>query len=415
MNAKLNQSPALAAPHAEELLARYGSPLYVYDGGVLRAAVERITRAVPYRAARFYFAGVTNGSLALLRIFRGCGWGLHANTPGDVYLGLRAGFAPEQIVFSGGNLSRDEMRQVLDLGVGAINLDSLSQLELLCRLSESCASQPRLGFRLNLPAVTGESRTGVRPEELSEAVRIAARRGLRVGGIHFYRGTGTNATDAFTESIAAVIAVGRSLPDWEYLDFGGGFGHPYRAGQAGFGWEEFGAELSRQLGALERPVELFIEPGRAAVAGCGVLLTRVVSVKWQGAKQVAGVDTTVGNIAVLSVHGGYREIRAVSARGGEEGLYLTDVCGNTTFSRDYLGRGCKLPALAEGDVLAILDVGAYGYAMSSHFLHRPRPAEVLIEGGAHRLIRRREGYEVLIDHQIDSQGDARGGAGGGGE
>jgi diaminopimelate decarboxylase len=412
MNAVTTRQHAMPPELAHELLARYGSPLYVYDADVLRSTVARIERAVPYARTRFHFASVTNGNLALLAIFRACGWGLHANTPGDVYLGLRAGFDPGQIVFSGGNLTGDEMRQMLDWRVGAINLDSLSQLALLgrCYSRQTSPHQPRLGFRLNLPAITGESRTGVRPEELADAVEIAARAGLKISGVHFYRGTGTNATDAFTASIAAVIAVGRTLPDWEYLDFGGGFGYPYRDGQAGFGWEEFGAELSRRLGALSPPVELYVEPGRAAVAGCGTLLTRVVSVKWQGAKQVVGVDTTVGNIAVLSVHGGYREIRAVSERGGEAEHYATDVCGNTTFSRDYLGRGCRLPALAEDDVLAILDVGAYGYAMSSHFLHRPRPAEVLTEDGAHRLIRRREDYEVLTEYQAD----APRGAGGGG-
>jgi diaminopimelate decarboxylase len=102
---------------------------------------------------------------------------------------------------------------------------------------------------------------------------------------------------------------------------------------------------------------------------------------------------------VPTVHGGYREITALEAIPGSQ-TYPTDVCGNTTYSRDYLGRNCQLPKLATGDTLAILDVGAYGYAMSSHFLHRPRPAEVLLQAGQHRLIRRREGYPALVLNQI---------------
>ncbi|HXG67643.1 MAG TPA: decarboxylase [Blastocatellia bacterium] len=385
---------------AHELLAEYGSPLYVYDADALRATIRRIGNSVPYPHARFHFASVTNGNVSLLRIFRESGWGLHANTPGDAHLGLQAGFAPAQMVYSGSNLNRDEMAQMLAWGVGTLNLDSLSQLELLREVyrGNDAATAPRIGFRINLPEVTGESRIGVRPAEFPEAARMAGDAGLKISGIHFYRGTGTNSTAAFTRSIAAVLEAGRSLPDWEYLDFGGGFGYPYRDDRAGFDWEEFGAELARQVMALDRPLELLIEPGRAAIAGCGTLLARVVSVKWQDKKQIVGVDTSVANIAVLSVHGGYREIRALRDDAG--GQYVTDVCGNTTFSRDYLGRGCMLPALQADDMIAILDVGAYGYAMSSHFLHRPRPAEVLVEDGAHRLIRRRESYEALTAHQV---------------
>lgn len=381
----------------EALLNEYDSPLYVYDQATLLATIQRITEAVPYDRKQFHFASVTNGNLALLKIFRQQGWGLHANTPGDVVLGLQAGFMPEQIVYSGSNLNRDEMHQMLDWRVGTLNLDSLSQLELLCDVYKFDYTL-RLGFRLNLPDIIGDNRIGVAPEELLQAVPLAARVGLKVSGLHFYRGTGTNVTTAFTDSIARVLDVGRSLPDWEYLDFGGGFGYPYREGQIGFSWEEFGAELSRQLNQLNRPINLVIEPGRAAIAACGTLLARVVSVKWQSAKQIVGLDTSVANIAVLSVHGGTRKIRALKDSDGE--LYGTDLCGNTTYSRDYLGRNCPLPKLVIGDIVAILDVGAYGYAMASHFLHRPRPAEVLIENGTHRLIRRRESYQVLLEEQV---------------
>jgi diaminopimelate decarboxylase len=128
-------------------------------------------------------------------------------------------------------------------------------------------------------------------------------------------------------------------------------------------------------------------------------LATVVSVKWQGDRQIVGVDTTVANLSVPSVHGGYREIVALEP-GPDPQTYPTDVCGNTTYSRDYLGRNCQMPKLALGNILAILDVGAYGYAMASHFLHRPRPAEVLLESGQPRLIRQRESYPALVQNQI---------------
>jgi diaminopimelate decarboxylase len=381
---------------AEELLHIYGSPLYIYDGDKLRQTIDRITQAVPYRNTQFRFATVTNGNISLLRIFLNAGWGLHANTPGDIYLGLKAGFPPDKIVYSGSNLNRDEMSQVLEWGITTLNLDSICQLQQLCEVYSR--SHPlKVGLRLNYPELTGDSRIGVRKEEFTVANTLANQAGLKISGLHFYRGTGTNATTAFTTAMGTIFDIAQKLPDWEYLDFGGGFGYPYRHGGAAFDWEMFGTELTGCLEALGSKIDLVIEPGRSAIAECGTLLARVVSVKWQDEKQIVGVDTTVANLSVLSVHGGYREIIAYSQ---SSRLFSTDVCGNTTYSRDYLGKNCQLPAMEVGDIIGILDVGAYGYAMSSHFLHRPKPAEVLLENGGHRLIRKREDYSVLLTNQM---------------
>lgn len=407
---------------ADELVTTYGTPLYVYGGDRLRQTIRYITDSVPYPRTRFQFASVTNGNITLLNIFREEGWGLHANTPGDIYLARHAGFDPANIVYSGSNLNRDEMAQVLSWGVRTLNLDSLTQLRVLGEVyaEQDLPFVPALGLRLNLPEVTGDSRIGVHPSDFSEAVQLAHQTGLSLTGLHFYRGTGTNATEAFTRVIDQVIDTAQQLPDWRYLDFGGGFGYPYHHHRVAFDWQRFGHTLSDHLSQLPQAIDLIIEPGRAAIAGCAILLARVVSIKWQGQKQLVGVDTTVANLSVPTVHGGYREIVAwpppnpSSTKHPMQLLmqfpvpsYSTDVCGNTTYSRDYLGRSCQLPALQEGDLLAILDVGAYGYAMSSHFLHRPRPAEVLLESGSdasgplyHRLIRQREDYSILLNHQI---------------
>jgi diaminopimelate decarboxylase len=396
VKSSLNNLPFSLAT-AQELLGAYGSPLYVYQLDRLSATITHITNSIPYPDTQFHFASVTNGNVALLQIFRDHGWGIHANTPGDIYLAVAAGFTTDRIVYSGSNLDRAEMRQVLAGGIQTINLDSLSQLQLLTDIYQAEYARPRIGLRLNFPALTGESRIGVHPYDFGRAVEMARQAGLSIDGIHFYRGTGTNATQAFTEAIETIFSLASQLPDWSYLDFGGGFGYPYHHHKAAFDWVEFGQILSDQLSRLDRKIQLTIEPGRAAIAGSAVLLARVVAVKWQGHKQIIGVDTTVANLSVPSVHGGYREI--VSWQDSDE-LFMTDVCGNTTYSRDYLGRNCQLPRLKIDDMIAILDVGAYGYAMSSHFLHRPRPAEVLLERNHHRLIRQREDYSILLNNQI---------------
>jgi diaminopimelate decarboxylase len=323
-----------------------------------------------------------------------------------VFLGLKAGFTCDRIVYTGSNLSRADIQQLIEWKIDRFNFDSLSQLQDFCEYS---GSQPRLirpeiGLRLNSPELTGDSRIGVRPDEFEKANEIAQQHGFRITGLHFYRGTGTNATGAFTQAIDRLIAIAQKLPDWRTLDFGGGFGYPYRGG-AVFDWREFGAAITQRLSALSRPIELVIEPGRSAIAGCGVMLAKVVSVKWLGdgvpprkLRQIVGVDTTVSNLSVPAVHGGYRAIATWDT--DSRPRHQTDICGNTTYSRDYLGRNCWLPKLKIGDAIAILDSGAYGYAMSSHFLHRPRPAEVLIDAKGDRLIRQREDYSILLNGQI---------------
>jgi diaminopimelate decarboxylase len=399
---KVTAIPNLELELAQELLQVYGSPLYVYNGDILRQTISYITKAISYPHTKFHFASVTNSNIALLKIFKNAGWGLHANTPGDIYLGLNAGFHAGDIVYSGSNLNWEEMEQVLGWGVTTLNLDSISQLRLCCEVflfraktQRSKGAKLDIGLRLN---VSEDSRIGVSSADFDEAVSITSAAGLKVTGLHFYRGTGTNATTAFTDVIDAILAIAKKLPDWQYLDFGGGFGYPYHHHGLAFDWEVFGNELSTRIGNLDKNINLVIEPGRSAIACCGTLLAKVVSVKWQGEKQIIGVDSTIANIAVISVHGGYREI--ITLKNSTSEKYLTDVCGNTTYSRDYLGKNCQLPALEIGDIIAILDVGAYGYAMSSHFLHRPRPAEVLLENGRHRLIRKREDYSILLNNQI---------------
>lgn len=383
---------------AQELLKIYDSPLYVYQEEILKENIAHITNSITYEKTDFQFAVVTNGNLNLLKIFKDCNWGLHANTPGDVYLGLKAGFSPEKIVYSGSNLNSNEIKQLLEWGIKTFNLDSISQVSSFCQIYSSFnhkINDIKLGLRLNLPELIGESRIGVNPAEFNTAINLAKQVNLELSGLHFYRGTGTNTTVAFTKVIDDLFKIGKSLPHWQYLDFGGGFGYPYHHNKVAFDWQFFGQELTQALQKINPKIKLIIEPGRSVIAGCAILLAKIVSIKWQGEKQIVGVDTTVANISVPSVYGNYREI--VSWKEGKN--YLTDVCGNTTYSRDFLGKNCQLPALEIDDIIAILDVGAYGYAMSSHFLHRLLPAEILLTKNSHKLIRKREDYSVLINNQ----------------
>lgn len=406
MNQNNIQSHCFLSPDlAERLVEEFGTPLYVYDRTTIEQTVRSISSSVSYARTRFHYACVTNGNPELIGLYRDCGWGLHANTPGDVFLAQRSGYDGCDIVYSGSNLTDSDMRYLLETRVGTINLDSEPQLHSFCTVYEAFKAEhggipPKLGLRLNLPEITGATRIGVRPESLMQCARHAQKFGLAITGVHFYRGTGTNSNERYREAIDRVLSAASLLPQWEFVDFGGGFGFSYNDALRGFDWRKFGSQVSAALNALDRPVQLIIEPGRSAIAGAGILVARVVSAKWLDGRQIVGVDTSVSNLSVLSVHGGYRRIVPLVGSEADSNyephVFDSDVCGNTTFSRDYLGKKCMLPKLNAGDLVAILDSGAYGFAMTSHFLHRPKPAEVLISDSSWRLIRRRETYEDLV-------------------
>jgi diaminopimelate decarboxylase len=385
----------------EVALARFGSPLYVYEADVVRAAYARFCAAFPHRPLQIHYAIVCNKNRYLVRLLAALGAGIHANTPGDAFAAIAAGVPPERVVYSGTNLGEADFRFLLERGI-RMNLDSLDQLRDRARLG----GPGEVGLRLLIDDDDRPNRIGVSRGELGEALAIAARGGLAITGLHMYAGTNTRRAGRFVECLDRLLAAAAALPDLAWIDLGGGFGLPYGDGEPELPLEQLGREVSARVaqlaGASGRPLELVIEPGRYLVGASGSLLVTVVSVKTRGGRRYVGVDSTVGNIVVPSVYHARHRIEVLGPRAASPPLDVpTDVCGNTTHSRDFLGRNLRLPALEPGDVLRLCDVGAYGYAMSSHFLNRPRPAEVVIDGGDVHLTTRRETFADLVAAQVD--------------
>jgi diaminopimelate decarboxylase len=214
-----------------------------------------------------------------------------------------------------------------------------------------------------------------------------------------YAGTNNRRASRFLGCVDRLLAAAEMLPDLEYVNLGGGYGIGYREEERDLDIDTIGHEVAQRMLSLSRRREaalrLILEPGRVLVASAGSLLMTVVSVKHRGGRRYIGVDSTVGNIVVPSVYHGYHRLEALSQRGRTLKV-TTDVCGNTTHSADFIARDVRLPRVEPGDVLALRDVGAYAYAMSSHFLNRPRPAEVVLDGGAAILTTRRETLDDLI-------------------
>jgi diaminopimelate decarboxylase len=387
------------ADRAARLVEHHGSPLYVYDAERVRAAWRDFTSAFPYTPVDFHYAIVCNKNQHLVRLLHGLGAGIHANTPGDAFAALSAGVPAHRIVYSGTNLDAADLDFLLSRDI-RLNLDSVDQLR------DYAARRPggAVGLRLLVEDPSRPSRIGVDPAELPQALEIARAAGVRIIGLHMYAGTNNRSLTRFLACFDRMLAASELLPDLEELDAGGGFGVPYRPGQEPLDLPTLGREVARRMEELSarrgRRIRLVIEPGRVLVAEAGSLLVKVISVKERGGRRYVGVDTTVGNVVVESVYYPHHRVEAVAPRGDVLEV-PTDVCGNTTHSRDFLARDCRLPALAPGDLLALRDVGAYGYAMSSHFLNRPRPAEVVLDQGQAFLTTRRETFADLLATQVN--------------
>ena len=391
MRAGLRPAPS----EALALTAFYGSPLYVYDVGEVERRFRRFVHAFPYRAVECHYAIVCNKNSYIVRRLHELGAGVHANTPGDAFAALSAGVPPAKIVYSGTNLNDADLSFLLDARI-ALNLDSVEQLHDLARRPD----RARVGLRLLIDDHEKRNRIGVDPAELPEALAVARAGDLSIVGLHMYAGTNTRRPSRFLECFDRLLAAAELLPDLEYLNIGGGYGIGYRDGESDLDVELVGAQVAQRLNTLsyrrKRRIRLVVEPGRTLVATSGSLLVTVVSVKLRAGRRYVGVDSTVGNIVVPSIYHGHHRVQSMSAPKGSLLDLPTDLCGNTTHSRDFLARDIRLPHLRKGDVLALRDVGAYAYAMSSHFLNRPRPAEVVLDGDEAMLTTRRETFEDLI-------------------
>lgn len=386
---------------AAALAERYGTPLFVYDAALVRETFGHIRGAFRYEPVHLHFAAVCNPNLHLLRLLRSAGAKLHANTPGDVYCGLRAGYTAGEIVFSGSNLGEDDFAFLFEAGVH-VNVDSVDDLRLACRLSPG----RDLGLRMHLEGSLMESRIGVREHELGAALEVARAAGSRVTALHVYCGTHGQSLDRYRSSLRTLTELALACPDLSCINLGGGFGYDYREPEAGaFPFEALAraadAELTRLSRRLGRAITLRVEPGRAVVAGACVLLTKVRSVKREEKRRYVGVDTTTANFTSPVVHGSRRRVSTVEER--PLGGTLADVCGCTTYSRDFIARDAPLAEVSPGDLVAVFDVGAYGYCMSSHFLNRPRAAEVFVDEGRAKLVTRRETFEDLVAAQVEDE------------
>lgn len=399
-------------PHT--LLKEYGSPLYVYSEEILRAACRDMKNLLPLPGVKVCYSAKANTNPHLLRIVRAEGLFVDAMSPGELALNKAAGFTKDEINYVCNNVSGEELA-LAAREAHLVSVDSLSQLDEFGRRVPGggvmMRVNPERGGGHHQKVVTAGKNTkfGVNPEYFGEAREICARHGLKIVGLNQHLGSLIMEPDLYLSAMEWLLSVSEELEDVRHIDFGGGFGIPYRkyAGEARLDLAAFrtrAVKLLKDWTAQTGYAGTFgIEPGRYVAAECGLCLGTVTATKNNGDTRYACTDIGFNILPRPMLYDAFHDVEiygpsdAAGENGGPRKEMPQTIVGNICESGDILQKGYVLPEIKKGDALGFLDAGAYCYAMASSYNQRVRPAEVLIRAdGSLKLIRRRETVEDLM-------------------
>lgn len=405
----------VAGRDAGTLLAEHGSPLYVYDLEVVRRRVARLRSTLPEHV-QVAFAVKANPSPLILETLAGAGVGADVASGGELAAVLRAGFDPTHICFTGPGKTDAEIEAALRAGIRALTLESLDELEAV--LARSTLAAPGQGLLLRLATggdgetraiigAAGNAKFGLTDDEADTALgqlRDAGALGqggrFRVLGFHAFGASNVLEAGALVDGLHQLATRAEALAsdhglDICLLDAGGGLGIPYQPGTAELDIVAMGEGIAAELATWPgrpslRDARLLLEPGRWLVGPAGTYLTRVVRTKVRDGRTIAIMDGGIHHLARPALVGEQQRIVMVGAAGGPDDGATTDVVGPLCTGLDVLAEGIVLPTVARGDILAVLDAGAYGFTEAMpFFLSHPIPAEVAVDGDTVRISRAR--------------------------
>jgi diaminopimelate decarboxylase len=392
----------------ESLAARHRTPLYVYSAAMIRARVKAFDRAFHSIPHTLCYSVKANSTLAILRLVAGEGAGFDVVSGGELQRVLRVsrkstGRVASKVVFSGVGKSAEELELALRSGILLFNIESASELTLLSATATRLKKRAAVAVRVN-PDVSTKTHpyisTGLHqhkfgvpiPEARTLYAQAAKQPYMTVAGVSVHIGSQITDVSTFREALERVAGLVRTLRgqghDIRYIDAGGGLGISYEGEQENFEKQiaAYAKAVLRSLRGLK--LHLLLEPGRSIVGPAGVLLTRVLYRKTNDHKRFLIVDAAMNDLLRPSLYGAYHEIVPLTRK--SRATEITDVVGPICETGDFFARDRKLPLVSEGDLLAILDVGAYGSVLGSNYNTRGRPAEVLVDGAKAKVIRRRE-------------------------
>jgi diaminopimelate decarboxylase len=394
-----------------ELAERFGTPLYIYSAEMIRERVRAFQKAFRGVEHSICYSVKANSNLSILRLLGKLGCGFDVVSGGELERVLRVDRrAGKRVVFSGVGKTVAEIESALKAGILLFNLESASELDAVARCAAKGKRTAKIAFRVNpdVPADTHpyistglhKHKFGVPLGESRELyARAAKAKYLQVAGVSVHIGSQITDFAPFAVAMERVGELVRQLRSdghqIEYVDAGGGMGIDYRAS----GQEDCKKPVSEYAQAVTGPlrrlgVHLLLEPGRSIVGAAGVLLTRVLYRKTNGEKKFLVVDAGMNDLIRPSLYQAEHQI--VPVQSGGNGSEVVDIVGPVCESGDFFARGREVPVVQEGELLAILDAGAYGMALASNYNTRPRPAEVLVEGKSAKVIRTREAVSDLL-------------------
>lgn len=405
-----------------QLAKRYGTPLYVYSAAVIRdrlASFQSAFHGIPHTIC---YSVKANSNLNILRLLARSGCGFDVVSGGELERVLAANRASaRRVVFSGVGKTRDEIAAAIKAKILLFNVESESELQVLAECAARLSSVARVALRVN-PDVAADTHpyisTGLHAHKFGVPIREARRlyakladaTHLKAAGVSVHIGSQITDVAPFAETMTRVAELVRELRDdghtIDYVDAGGGLGISYQKSVSAdtSAQIDFSEQVSAYARAIIAPlqglnVHLLLEPGRSIVGPAGVLITSVIYRKANGGKRFVIVDAAMNDLIRPALYGAHHEIiplKRPSVAETEAPRETVDVVGPVCETGDFFARDRALPAVKEGDLLAILDAGAYGMALASNYNTRPRPAEILVSGRSAKVIRRREKVADLV-------------------
>jgi diaminopimelate decarboxylase len=391
-----------------KLVEKHGSPLYIYESATMIRQYKRITDAFKDSRVKINYACKALTNLNVLKLFRSLGSGLDAVSVQEVTLGLRAGFDPQDILFTPNCVSIEEIEEAMELGV-RINIDNISILE---EFGNKHGSKVPVCIRINPHILAGsnhkistghiDSKFGISIYQMPHVHRIVETNHMKVEGLHMHTGSDILDVEVFLRATEIMFETAKSFRGLDYIDLGSGFKVPYRADDIETDVEALGQHLSARFNEFCREygkdLTLIFEPGKFLVSEAGYFVARVNVIKQTTSTVFAGLDTGLNHFIRPMFYDAYHEIINVSKPAGKTRIYTVVgyICETDTF-----GWNRKITEASEGDYLLFKNAGAYCFAMSSNYNSRFRPAEVLVHEGKDHLIRQREDMEDLMRNQVE--------------
>lgn len=387
---------------------QHGSPVYVYDTETIAAQYNKLTTAFKECNAKFFYACKALSNINILKFMHKIGTNLDCVSINEVQLGLRAGFAPEQIIFTPNCVDFSEIEAAKEFGVH-INIDNISILEQFgnkfgASYPVCIRINPHIMAGGNMKISTGhiDSKFGISIHQLRHIQRVVKTTGLRVNGLHMHTGSEIKDIDVFIRSLELLLDIVEDFPQVTFLDLGSGFKVPYQDGDYTTDLTQLAEKVNlvfkRYEEEQQRKFEIWFEPGKFLVSDSGFLVVKANVIKQTTATTFVGINSGFNHLIRPMFYDAYHRISNVSAPEGAERIYTVvgNLCETDTFAWDR-----KINEVHEGNYLAFHNAGAYGFEMSSSFNSRCRPAEVMFYNGQAHLIRQREDLSDILAKQVE--------------